>query len=304
MLGEPAAHTLEPTSRATAGAGLAAMGVTGPSNTAHEEPAGGDRTPMPSSSRQTGPALGSRRDRGGPAAGGQACLPQSPWDTHPSQDGVARGWLRGPPRDRQGLKVSAAGQGHQTLCLCVSTKTPCSPITYLLSRPHMVSLPELRPRPRLHPGLGALGRPLGSALRRGGPRTWGERSQLPSPRWGGAEEGRAGWRVWGPPGSGHTGRTVRLLGLPEIVVLVEGLDVVAAASLEQRGARLRDSTRGPPGLVPAQPGRLPETPRTHAVVISVDAEADLRNPVKRGAAGTAGTPSPPPEGVGGGPAWT
>lgn len=39
VLGEPAAHTLEPTSRATAGAGLAAMGVTGPSNTAHEEPA-------------------------------------------------------------------------------------------------------------------------------------------------------------------------------------------------------------------------------------------------------------------------
>ena len=86
--------------------------------------------------------------------------------------------------------------------------------------------------------------------------------------------------------AGHAGRTVRLLGLPEIVILVEGLDVVAAASLEQRSAGLRESTRGPPGLAPAQPGCLPETPRTHAVVISVDAEADLRNPVKRGAAGT------------------
>lgn len=46
VLGEPAAHTLEPTSSATAGAGPAAMGVTGPSNTAHGEPARGERMSM------------------------------------------------------------------------------------------------------------------------------------------------------------------------------------------------------------------------------------------------------------------
>lgn len=66
-------------------------------------------------------------DRGGSAAGGQACLPQSPRDTHPSQDSVAGGWLWAPPRDCQGLKASAAGWGHQTLCLCVSTKPPTAP---------------------------------------------------------------------------------------------------------------------------------------------------------------------------------
>lgn len=115
------------------------------------------------------------------------------------------------------------------------------------------------------------------------------------------------------PGSGHDpGGAASLLVLPDVIVLVivEGLDVVAAAGLEQSRAGLRDPTcptrlpgarptasqDGPPAGRGRPPWSSPSSPLpttavslsssnkhqagTHAVLVSVDAKVDLCDPVK------------------------
>lgn len=121
------------------------------------------------------------------------------------------------------------------------------------------------------------------------------------------------------PGPGrHPGGAVRLLVLPDVILLVvvEGLDAVAAAGLKQSCAGLRaraatqlhgrperlsrasgwqDGARAPRSspaphycpagtASPAPPAR--EEQGTHAVLVRVDAEVDLRDPIERSTVAT------------------
>lgn len=107
------------------------------------------------------------------------------------------------------------------------------------------------------------------------------------------------------PGPGHHPRgTASLLILPDVVVLliIEGLDAVTAAGLEQscaglQGQELADHHPGRRaatcwgdslGAPPSQGQPLAVQQLTHTVLLCVNAEVDLCNPVEWGAAGTNG----------------
>lgn len=156
--------------------------------------------------------------------------------------------------------------------------------------------------PPSHPGLLMPGHPLSSSLRHEGPQTCGEtcggsshQLVLCGPR--ASRPGRAGGALtasWGlsvpqgPPGSGrHPGSTVCVPVLPDVIVLVvKGLDVVTAAGLEQSRAGLQER---PPWLWVAPRGKVatptPWPPAssklgTHTVLVGIDGEVYLCNPVK------------------------